>query len=202
MRNVLFKELRGATTGRFFIGKNRVMAVGLGLDAASECVPGASEVAHQLKGLRGLFFTNDAPEAVRALLSTQEAADYARTGCRAEMTVVIEADPSGLRSVETGELLPATIESQLRQAGMPTHLRGGHVMLAADKYTICQAGEKLSASQARLLKAFGIKMAAFQVALVGHLFDGAFEQFEDPFAEDDEPDALPEEVDEEELMSD
>lgn len=185
MRNVLFKELRTSTTGRFFIGKNKVMAVALGLDAASECVPGASEVARNLKGNQGVFFSNDTLDTVRALLDTQEASDYARTGARAEMTVVVQADPDGLRSIETGELLPATLETQLREAGMPTHLRGGSILLAADSYTICEEGDKLTASQSRLLKAFGIKMASFQVAIVGHLFDGAFVSFDDPFSEDE-----------------
>lgn len=186
MRNVLFKDLRGATSGRFFIGKNRVMALALGKEVSAECVEGATEVASRLRGNVGLFFSNEAPEAVSQLMDAQETMDYARTGNRADMTVIVEADPAGLRNVETGEALSATLESQLRACGMPTRLRGGTVLLAADSYTICEAGKTLKVNQAKLLKAIGVKMASFRVALVGHLFEGKFEEFPNPFADDEQ----------------
>lgn len=189
MRNVLFKDLRVAATGRFFIGKNRVMGLALGKEASSECVEGGAEVASRLRGDVGLFFSNEAPDAVTQLLDAQETWDYARTGNRADMTVVIEADPAGLRNVETGEPLSATIEPQLRDCGMPTRLRGGTVLLTTPSYTICEAGKRLTANQARLLKAMGIKMASFRVAIIGHLFQGNFEEFDNPFVEDDDDDA-------------
>lgn len=189
MRNVLFKELRTQSkqNSRFFIGKNRVMALALGLETSSEAVEGASQVAKRLKGVRGLLFSHMGIEEIQPLLEAQEAVDYARAGTVADMTVVVEHDPQGLRNMTTGELLSATLEPQLRAAGMPTKLRGGYILLAHETpYTICEAGQKLSADQARLLKAFGIKMASFRVALLGHLHQGVFEEFEDPFAADDE----------------
>ena len=185
MRNVFFKNLRTSTEGRYFIGKNKVMALALGQTESSECVAGASLVARMLKGDRGLLFTNDDPEKITSILDSVEETDFARTGNKADLTVVIENDPKGLRNVATGELLSATLEPQLRQAGMPTKLQGGIILLSTDTFTVCEEGKALTAAQARILKAFGIKMASFKVALVGHLFDGTFEEYEDPFAQDE-----------------
>ena len=178
MRNVLFKSLRTATEGRFFIGKNRVMAVALGLDEASECVVGISQLARTLRGDLGLFFTDLAPEEVRSLFLRHEAQDYARTGSIADMTVVIEADEKGLRNIDSNELLSATVEPQLRQAGMPTRLRGGAVLLDTPQYTICREGDRLTAEQSRLLKTFGVKMALFNISLVAHFFKGSLGQYQ------------------------
>jgi mRNA turnover protein 4 len=185
MRNVLFKNIRTESTGRFCIGKNKVMAVALGTEEASECIPGVAHLARRLRGDVGLYFSHDTPENVTEMLEKHESVDFARTGNKADMTVIVEADPMGLRNVETMEPLSATLEPQLRQAGMPTKLRGGSVLLAADQYVICREGETLTSDQSRLLKCFGIKMASFRVAIVGHLFDGKFEEFQDPFQNDD-----------------
>lgn len=190
MRNVLFKSIRTESSGRFFIGKNKVMAVALGSDDSSECITGASQVSRRLRGDLGIYFTNEAPEQVTQMLDSHETIDFARTGNRADMTVIIEADPAGLRDVSTLEALSATLEPQLRKAGMPTKLRGGTVLLSCAQYTICKEGDILTADQARLLKCMGIKMASFRVAIIGHLVDGKFEEFEDPF-QGDEP-SMPE----------
>lgn len=179
MRNTLFKALRMALPGRFFIGKNRVMALALGLDEASECSPNMSHMARRLRGDLGLLFTNESPECVQLALAEIQEEDYARTGNKARTSVVIEAAPAGLCNVDTNEPLPATVEPQLRAAGMPTKLRGGTVLLAADSYEVCQEGKVLTADQTRILKVFGIKMATFGVVLLAHhQQDGTFEEYE------------------------
>jgi mRNA turnover protein 4 len=206
MRNGLFKNVRAAVPGRFFIGKNKVMALALGLDESSEALPNLSQLARQLRGDPGLLFTSETPETVQRLLLDQSAEDYARTGNRASMTVVIEADPAGLRNVDTNEPLPATVEGQLRAAGMPTKLRGGLILLAAagDSYTVCTEGDRLTANQARILKIFGIKMATFCVNLMAHYHDGTYEEYKinhdvddvDESAQDENEDGAPMDDDE------
>lgn len=178
MRNSLFKSLRACLEGRFFIGKNRVMAIALGHDESSELLPGISHLTRGLKGDLGLLCTDVAPNALNDLFASRETQVYARTGNLAIMTVVIEADDGGLRNVATGELLSATQEPQLRQAGVPTKLRGGAILLSADNYTVCSAGEQLTVDQARILKIFGIKMATFKVELAAHYHNGTYEEYE------------------------
>lgn len=178
MRNQLFKDLRTTLPqGRFFIGKNRVMATALGRDEASELLPGLSHLTNRLRGDLGLLFVPLPPTQIQTLINSHQAQEFARTGTRATFTVIIEADPEGLRNVETGELLSATVEPQLCQAGMPTKLRGGNILLNASSFTVCRKGEPISANAARILKVFGIKMATFRVCLVAHYHDGTFEEY-------------------------
>ncbi len=174
MRNVVFKMLRTKVDGRFHVGKNKVMAVALGSDAASECIPGGSLLAQRLKGDCGILFTNESREALEEKCEAVGIPDYARTGSVVDTTVIVMADPTGLRNVATGELLSGTLEVQMRSAGMPTKLQGGLIMLVDEKYQICAAGDRLNVDQARLLKAMGIKLATFKVNFIGHLTGGTY----------------------------
>lgn len=185
MRNQLFKEIRQRVDGRFFIGKNKVMAVALGSDEASECITGGATLASRLHGNVGVVFCKEDLSTLTGIMDSAETPEFARTGSVADMTVIIEADAKGLRNFETQELLSATLESQLRKAGMPTRLQGGIILLANDNYTVCQAGNRITSDQARILKTFGVKMATFRVRIVGHLFEGQLEEIEDPFASED-----------------
>lgn len=179
MRNVVFKQLRVAlgSKGRFLIGKNKVMALALGRTDAAEIVPGASQLAEILVGDVGLLFTDLDMTQVQQLLSSIQMVDYARTGSTAAMNVVVcapsEDDPVGLRNMETGEAIPASCETQLRAAGMPTKLRGGAITLPGQQdYVVCNAGDVLTSDQARILKIMGVRMANFAVNLKAHLFEG------------------------------
>ena len=57
------------------------------------------------------------------------------------------------------------IEPQLRQLGMPTELKKGVVTLMRE-YNICNAGDRLSSEQARILKLFGFQQAKFKLNMI------------------------------------
>merc|ERR1711976_883100 len=58
------------------------------------------------------------------------------------------------------------MEPQLRQLGLPTALKKGIVTLT-QQYRVCSKGQTLSPEQARILKLFGHKMAAFHISIEG-----------------------------------
>jgi len=60
---------------------------------------------------------------------------------------------------------PFNIEPQLRKLGLPTKLEKGIVTLTTD-HKVCQAGEKLTPEQAKILKHLGLKMAEVQIHLL------------------------------------
>lgn len=187
MRSVVFKALRLKVDGRMFIGKNKVMAIALGLDESSELMTSAAKVAKSLTGNVGILFSNQDKETITSIFDQSNELDYARTGNRSTMTVVIEADPSGLRNYENGTPLSPTLEVQLRKAGMPTKLRGGSILLNSSQYQICRQGEKLNVDQTRILKIMGIRMAPFEICITGHLSEeGEFKTFECPFDAEEE----------------
>lgn len=67
---------------------------------------------------------------------------FARAGFVATETIEIPAGPLPVEN--------HTIESYLRQLGLPTALKNGMVTLLSD-YTVCKEGQALTPEQARIL---------------------------------------------------
>ncbi|XP_014675044.1 PREDICTED: mRNA turnover protein 4 homolog [Priapulus caudatus] len=156
MRNKYLKDLREDWNhSRFFLGKNRVVAFALGKTEEKAYRPNLHKIAERLKGQRGLLFTNEPKEAVLQYFNDFLQPDYARTGNVATRTVILESGPLEF---------PHSMESQLRQLGLPTRLEKGVVTLASE-YTVCKKGVALTAEQARILKLFGEQLANFMLPI-------------------------------------
>jgi mRNA turnover protein 4 len=171
MRNNFLKEIREELkdTGRFFFGKNKVMAKSLGLSAEQEYKKNFMLLAQQLEGDVGLLFTNSDAETIQSYFAKFSQKDYARAGFTAIETITI---PSGVVS-RGDERFPHNMEPQLRSLGMPTRLNQGIVTLDRD-YVICKEGDVLSSDQAQLLKHFYITMAEFHIVLKGYWSNNEF----------------------------
>jgi len=159
MRNTKLAAIRGhfKTDGRFFFGKNKVMALALGRIAQEEYKENLHRVSKYLNGQCGLLFTNQAVDDVVRYFHTLKDMDFARSGNLATETVELDAGPM--------EQFPFSLEPQLRKLGLPTKLEKGVVTLTAD-HAVCQAGDKLSPEQAKILKYLGFKMAEFRIRLL------------------------------------
>lgn len=150
------------------------MAKALGKDANEELLEGVHRLSSKLTGDIGLMFTNEADEKVQEYMDAVCEIDYARAGCVAPQTIVVTSEEGPLKNRETEQLIPATAEPQLRAAGLPTALRGGHVMLTKDTHQICEEGEKLNSDQCKLLKLIGLRMSHFRINLVGKYSEGQY----------------------------
>ena len=154
MRNQPLKELRESwTRSKFFLGKNRVMAIALGKAPEEEYLDNLSQVSKALRNQCGLLFTNESVEKVTEFFLTYGKEDYARTGGLATERVVLEEGPL--------EQFPHSLEPQLRALGMPTSLKKGVVTLLQD-YVVCNEGDCLTSEQARILKLLGQQQAEFK----------------------------------------
>ncbi|KAJ1637953.1 hypothetical protein T492DRAFT_900566 [Pavlovales sp. CCMP2436] len=80
------------------------------------------------------------------------------------------------RTREEGPLerMAHSIEPYLRKLGLPTKLDCGVVTLLKN-HTVCTAGEKLSADQAKLLQLLDVKLAQFKVSLRAAWTDDTFD---------------------------
>jgi len=166
-RNNLLKDIRESWKhSRLFMGRNKVMAVSLGRTKESEHKPNLHKVAHSLVGKRGLLFTNEKTEEVKAWFDEHRKFCYARSGSTATKTVVL---PEGALD------LPHPMEPQLRQLGLPTRLKDGVIMLD-NEHTVCTAGKAITTHQATILKHLGHCMAEFQVDVISHWCDGVHTQ--------------------------
>ena len=160
MRNGHLKDVRNKwKRSRFFFGKNKVMAKALGKTVEEEYRPGLSEVAPLVSGSIGLLFTNETVEYTQDWFAKFGVDEYARAGNKATETVELTKGPMPQFS--------HAIEPHLRSLGLPTSLQKGVVTLDSD-FTVCKAGDILTAPRARLLKLFEKQMATFEIELLHH----------------------------------
>ncbi|XP_022110295.1 mRNA turnover protein 4 homolog [Acanthaster planci] len=168
MRNSKIKDVRSMWKhSRFFYGKNKVIAVALGKDRASEYREGLHIISRRLKGNVGLLFTNETKETVVKWFDKYVEPDFARSGNVAQSTVVLEQGPLAQ--------FTHSMEPHLRQLGLPTLLKKGVVTLVAE-HTVCKEGEPLTPEQARILKLLGNTMVNFKIDLLAFWSnDGTYE---------------------------
>ena len=101
---------------RLFMGRNKVMAVGLGRTPEAEIKPSLHKLAAGLAGARGLLFTNETLETVKGWFAEHKKFCFARSGTVATETIVLPEGPLDM---------PHSMEPQLRQLGLPTRLKDG-----------------------------------------------------------------------------
>jgi len=172
MRNNKLKFIRNEwKDSRFFLGKNRVIAIALGRSKLDECRENVHEISKRLKGQCGILFTDKAKDEVLEYFNKYVESDYARAGNIATETVILQPGPL--------EQFPFNMEPALRKLGLPTSLQRGVVTLLKET-TVCKAGAALKPEEARLLKLLCIHQAEFKVTIEAVLSkDGAFEDLGD-----------------------
>nr|CAG4642735.1 EOG090X0BJA [Evadne anonyx] len=168
MRNNKLKFIRNEwKDSRFFLGKNRVIAVALGKSKLDECRENVHEISKRLKGQCGILFTDKTKQEVSEYFDKYVESDYARAGNIATETVTLQPGPL--------EQFPFNMEPALRKLGLPTSLQRGVVTLLKET-TVCKAGSPLKPEEARLLKLLCIHQAEFKVTIEAVLSkDGEFE---------------------------
>ncbi|PSN40831.1 mRNA turnover protein 4 [Blattella germanica] len=157
MRNAKLKDLRSEWRhSRFFFGKNKVMALGLGKTKETEVHDKLHKLSKHLSGQCGLLFTNKEEEEVLTWFESYSEADFARSGNVATETVILPAGPLSQ--------FPHSIEPHLRQLGMPTSLQKGVVTLR-EEFRVCTVDQPLNPEQAKILKLLGNPMAEFKITM-------------------------------------
>jgi len=172
MRNTFLKEIRQAWEGsRILFGRTKLMQKVIGRSPEDEYLDNSHELSSLISGDVGLLFTNEKPQVVRDYFESFVKKDYARAGQEAPVDFTV---PEGI-VYSTGGIIPAeddvplvhSLESTVRQLGMPTRLFKGKIELAIP-YTVCREGQVLDSKQTRLLKQFGVALSEFKVHLKGH----------------------------------
>ncbi|XP_002154208.1 mRNA turnover protein 4 homolog [Hydra vulgaris] len=172
MRNDKLKDVRQKwKTSRFFYGKNKVMAFGLGRTKEIEYKENLHKISSELVGNVGIMFTNESQQVVKEWFEKFSEVDYARSGNTATQTVTIPEGPLDENSFQY------TMEPVLRALGLPVILQKGVIHLTQE-YTVCKEGDTLSPEQCKVLKLFSYPLAVFHITLkcVWHS-TGQFELF-------------------------
>jgi len=169
MRTRHFKNLRTQLSdSRFFLGNNRVMAIALGRTPEEAYAENLHKFSALLTGQTGVMFSNRTVDEVRRFFRDNAVKEYCRAGSEASDTVELKAGPL--------ETFSHTMHEPFRKLGLPVVLKRGVVVLESD-FTICNAGNKVTPEQARLLQHFGHKLAVFSVGVQAAWHDGKLERF-------------------------
>ncbi|KAK8390349.1 hypothetical protein O3P69_010198 [Scylla paramamosain] len=185
------KEIRNEWNhSRFFLGKNKVMALALGRTPEEEIQENLHKVSQRLVGQCGLLFTNASKDEVMEYFENRRYPVQPHAGDVASETVELKKG-----------LLPQfshAIEPHLRKLGMPTRLERGVPELMQD-FIVCEEGRQLIPAQASILKLLGKEMAYFQLQMewCWNRLDGKFECLQDVNGKENE-DEKDEELKEEE----
>jgi mRNA turnover protein 4 len=178
MRNNKFKELREEwKDSRFFFGKNKVMALALGINSADEMKNNLHKISERLVGKCGLLFTNKSHDEVASFFDEYSIPNFARSGFKSTMDFNLSAGPL--------DDLPFSMEALLRKLGLNTKLNEGVPTLLVDT-AVCKKGDILTPEQCKLLEIFKIEMAVMKVRLLCKWHDEDFEVLDDAEVEDGE----------------
>ena len=128
-------------------------------------MPLRSGQTQYISGQVGLLLTPCPPEEVIDYLHNYVREAYATIGTIASQDWVI---PAGLLYSHGGavpddqdQALPVSLDSKMRNLGMPIRMDRGKLMLDQE-YRICTEGDVLDARQTKLLNQFGVQLAEFR----------------------------------------
>ncbi|KAI4470030.1 mrna turnover protein 4 mrto4 [Holotrichia oblita] len=159
MRNEKMQDIRQEwKPSRFFFGKNKVIAIGLGRTPEEETEDDLHKLVKCLRGQCALLFTDSKHSEVTEWFESFTYEDYARSGFKVDTTIKLDAGPL--------KQFSHAIEPYLRQLGMPTKLEKGVVTLIKD-YEICKKDSILTPEQAKILELLEFRLATFQLILKG-----------------------------------
>ncbi|KAI5919962.1 ribosomal protein L10-domain-containing protein [Camillea tinctor] len=176
MRNTYLKDVRQELSdSRLFFGKTKLVCRALGQSPEDSHMENIYKLNKYLKGNVGLLFTNRAPDAVLAYLSSLSQVDFARAGAVAPRGFTI---PYGVVYSTGGEVPPEhdvplghTLEPELRRLGVPTRMVKGRVVLEGiegEGYVVCREGDVLDSRQTRLLKLFSVCVSEFRIRALAY----------------------------------
>ncbi|GJQ77164.1 hypothetical protein Trydic_g14840 [Trypoxylus dichotomus] len=157
MRNEKMQDIRQEwKPSRFFFGKNKVIAIGLGRTPEEEVQDGLHKLSKCLRGQCALLFTDSKKKEVTEWFDSFTYDDFARSGFKVDTTIRLDAGPL--------KQFSHAIEPYLRQLGMPTKLERGVITLIKD-YEVCKEGSTLTPEQAKILELLEFRLATFKLIL-------------------------------------
>lgn len=175
MRAGPFKNLQRdmREDSKFFLGKNKVMGVGLGRNPEEEHGDNSHILNKYLHGQVCMLFSNLKKEAILDCFKEKEVEDFATAGTAATYTVHLA------KGTESLEGFGHSIEPHLRTLGLPTKLNFQKIELLADVF-VCREGQILNVEQAKILKLLGHKMGTFKLKILCHRSEkGKFTEYDE-----------------------
>merc|ERR1712166_204319 len=175
MRTGPFREIQRSmrSDSKFFIGKNKVIQVGLGRTSEDEFADNTHLLSKYMIGHVCLLATNKTHEKMIEELKEKEVEDFATAGVNATYDVFLA------KGTEALSAYPHSLEPYLKLLGLSIKLNFQKLELLPDVY-VCKEGQVLNVEQSKILKLLGYKMSTFRLTfLCQRTQKGKFREFDE-----------------------
>ncbi len=174
MRSRLMKELRKkmGSEGRFFMGRNKIIRIALGISPEDEHAVGIYRLSKHITGQCGILMTRSMTvQQVLKFFEDEEAPEVPKAKWIPNDTIVLEPGPlDGWQS---------SMMEQFRKLKMSVELKEGVIYLH-EQYSMCVKGVPLTETQAKVLELFDKRLAVFRLKLACYWSrDGELQEYEE-----------------------
>ncbi|CDO66455.1 ribosome biogenesis protein MRT4, putative [Plasmodium reichenowi] len=147
--------------GKFFIGKNKLMKLALGINENNEVKPNMSKISELLIGNRILLITKDGPLSVLKFFNEFQPEEYIKHGNISPQDITLKC----------GEVLnvPVSMQKDLQKRKLNFDIVDQKIILKENK-VLAEKDKLISLENSKILRMLNMKIAFFDIAVLGYWY--------------------------------
>ncbi|CAD52796.1 hypothetical protein PFUGPA_02728 [Plasmodium falciparum Palo Alto/Uganda] len=147
--------------GKFFIGKNKLMKLALGINENNEVKPNMSKISELLIGNRILLITKDGPLSVLKFFNEFQPEEYIKHGNISPQDITLKC----------GEVLnvPVSMQKDLQKRKLNFDIVDQKIILKENK-VLAEKDKLISLENSKILRMLNMKIAFFDITVLGYWY--------------------------------
>ncbi|ETW16519.1 hypothetical protein C923_05057 [Plasmodium falciparum UGT5.1] len=147
--------------GKFFIGKNKLMKLALGINENNEVKPNMSKISKLLIGNRILLITKDGPLSVLKFFNEFQPEEYIKHGNISPQDITLKC----------GEVLnvPVSMQKDLQKRKLNFDIVDQKIILKENK-VLAEKDKLISLENSKILRMLNMKIAFFDITVLGYWY--------------------------------
>ncbi|KYN97431.1 putative ribosome biogenesis protein MRT4 [Plasmodium gaboni] len=151
--------------GKFFIGKNKLMKLALGINENNEIKPNMSKISELLVGNRILLITKDGPLSVLKFFNEFQPEEYIKHGNISPQDITLKC----------GDVLnvPVSMQKDLQKRKLNFDIIDQKIILKENKI-LAEKDKLISLENSKILRMLNMKIAFFDITVLGYWYLDTF----------------------------
>ncbi|CAC9699278.1 ribosome biogenesis protein MRT4, putative [Plasmodium sp. DRC-Itaito] len=147
--------------GKFFIGKNKLMKLALGINENNEIKPNMSKISELLIGNRILLITKDGPLSVLKFFNEFQPEEYIKHGNISPQDITLKC----------GDVLnvPVSMQKDLQKRKLNFDIIDQKIILKENK-VLAEKDKLISLENSKILRMLNMKIAFFDITVLGYWY--------------------------------
>ncbi|SOV81596.1 ribosome biogenesis protein MRT4, putative [Plasmodium sp. gorilla clade G3] len=147
--------------GKFFIGKNKLMKLALGINENNEVKPNMSKISELLIGNRILLITKDGPLSVLKFFNEFQPEEYIKHGNISPQDITLKC----------GDVLnvPVSMQKDLQKRKLNFDIIDQKIILKENK-VLAEKDKLISLENSKILRMLNMKIAFFDITVLGYWY--------------------------------